>query len=139
MRKISKNLAVVLAVVMIAACASTSTVQVVYKVDAATIGVVDTAMKAYGELFRAGKISPDLELKIDKAHEMYRQAMEANVIAGKAYADVVAMNTATPEQLAGAKANADAALAAAGARLSELVGFLMQGGVPQSTFTPLAK
>lgn len=139
MRKISKNLVVALAIVMIVACASTSTVQIVYKVDAATVGIIDTAMTAYGELFRAGKISPALEQKIDSTHEKYRQAMEANVIAGKAYAAVVAMNTVTPEQLSAAKAKADGALAAAGARLSELVGFLMQGGVPQSTFASLAK
>ena len=139
MRKMSKNLAVVLAVVMVVACASTSTVQVVYKVDAATVGVVDTAMTAYGELFKAGKISPDLEKKIDNSYLAYQKAMSANILAGKAYAAVVTANTSTPEQLTAAKAAADKALAEAGASLSQLIAFLMQGGVPQTTFSSLVK
>lgn len=139
MRKLNKILPLIVVMALVAACASTSTVQVVYKIDAATVSVVDTAMTAYGELFRAGKISPDLEKKIDNSYLAYQKAMSANILAGKAYAAIVTTNTSTPEQLTAAKAAADKALAEAGASLSQLIAFLMQGGVPQTTFSSLVK
>lgn len=138
MNKIFRNKALLAVIIplFIISC-STTQVSTAYKIDASTVTIVDTAMNAYGSLFRAGMISPAIESKVQTDYGIYQKAMLANISATQALIAVQALTTATPADVAAAQSTANAALAEASSAVVNLFVSLQKGGVSTTVLSPV--
>ena len=138
MNKMTKSkalLAIVLSLTVIAC--TTTQVSTAYKIDATTTTVVDTAMQSYGNLFRAGLISPTVEVEVQKGYGIYQQVMLANINATQALVALQAMSSPDPVKVAQAQAVANTALANCSAAVMNLFLSLQKGGVNPNVLSPV--
>lgn len=68
---------------LLAGCVTREAESISYKSLAATAEAANAAMNAYGELYRAGAISPEDEKRIDGIHEDFRQRYRVALKAAK--------------------------------------------------------
>lgn len=138
MNKIFRNKAILAVIIplFILGC-STTQVSTAYKIDADTVTIVDTAMQAYGNLFRAGLIPPAIETKVQTAYGIYQKAMLVNISATQALVAVQAQANASSSDLASAQAAANTALAEASSAVVNLFVILQSGGVPSTVLSPV--
>lgn len=84
------------AVIFVALTASTCTTG--YKTAAGIQTAVELSMNTYGEFYRAGLVTPDLELKVKTIYKSYQLAAAAVAEIGKEVATLEAVKELTPDQ-----------------------------------------
>jgi len=92
MNKVIKNnralATVVVLAVLLTACATF--VRTSYQTLSSVATIVDTARNGYNEFYKAGQITPELAAKVEKAYQIYQQAMGVAVQAVRAYQNLAA-------------------------------------------------
>lgn len=83
-----KYTVLLLMAIMVASC--TTFVRTSYQTLSSVATLVNTAREGYNEFYSAGRITPELATKVEKAYPLYQASMNTAIAGVKAYQNLIA-------------------------------------------------